>query len=667
MSTSNSSSEQFDDSDKDPDFSLDDPGPSVKRFSLFNSSAEISSLVQSDSESGNDEQTQRVVKKQVFKKRARDESKWNRNIAKKRKAEGKSYIGIKNKNKCLKDERKTGKDCNCKFKCFKKINDTTKQDILTIFNNIANKEKQDIFLGGQIVIKKVARSRPKSGEGLKRSCSCEYTIKIGTTVSRVCRNAFCSLYGVSKKRVELIIKHLKDNIPAPNDMRGKHTNRPNMIPDDVIHQIDSHIQSFPKRSSHYSRTKNENKFYLSPELNMQKMHRLYLQKYEPDIYLAIEDDKKVKPQVTYDYFCRHFVSNYNYSFGKPRSDTCQTCDRLDNLISAEKDEEVKKNLITEKQVHEKKANYFYTKMKEDTAEISENKDEMELIAFDYQQNMPLPHVPSGDVFFKRQLWEYNFCVFAASSGKSYFFMYDETVAKKGANDVVSFLHYFLENFVASTVTKLYLYSDNCSSQNKNQVLAQYLYVLANTNRFAKIIHRYPEPGHSFLPCDRSFGLIEKEKRKRERIVLPEEWVALVKNTCRKFIVVPVSQKMILNFSAHFNGTFKKCVSNQRKQKFGISSYRVMEYTTKGVECSSLASALLKDFFSLQKPGVTLTLPSSTLLLYPGPLPLKRPKYLHVKELATKYVPSDCMWFYDRLKCQGEEEPTQPEEDSFTDD
>ncbi|KAF2883586.1 hypothetical protein ILUMI_22581, partial [Ignelater luminosus] len=77
---------------------------------------------------------------------------------------------------------------------------------------------------------------------------------------------------------------------------------------------------------------------------------------------------------------------------------------------------------------------------------------------------------------------------------------------------------------------------------------------------------------------------------------------------------------------------------------------------KGVKCSSWASALPKDLFTLQKHGVMLTLPPSTLLLYYGPLPLKRPKYLHVKELATKYVPSDCMWFYDRLKCQGEEEP-----------
>jgi len=33
----------------------------------------------------------------------------------------------------------------------------------------------------------------------------------------------------------------------------------------------------------------------------------------------------------------------------------------------------------------------------------------------------------------------------------------------------------------------------------------------------KIIHRYPEPGHSFLPCDRNFGQIEKQRRRQERV------------------------------------------------------------------------------------------------------------------------------------------------------
>lgn len=65
MSSSNSPSEQFDDSDRDPHFSPDGPGPSVRCFAVFNSSAEISSLVQSDSESDDGEQKQTVAKNKL--------------------------------------------------------------------------------------------------------------------------------------------------------------------------------------------------------------------------------------------------------------------------------------------------------------------------------------------------------------------------------------------------------------------------------------------------------------------------------------------------------------------------------------------------------------------------------------------------------------------------
>lgn len=77
---------------------------------MFNLSAAISSLVASDSKRDGNKQKQRVVKKQVVTKPAKDEIKWNRNIAKKRNVEGKPYIGIQNKNKSLKSDQQTGKN-----------------------------------------------------------------------------------------------------------------------------------------------------------------------------------------------------------------------------------------------------------------------------------------------------------------------------------------------------------------------------------------------------------------------------------------------------------------------------------------------------------------------------------------------------------------------------
>lgn len=42
------------------------------------------------------------------------------------------------------------------------------------------------------------------------------------------------------------------------------------------------------------------------------------------------------------------------------------------------------------------------------------------------------------------------------------------------------------------------------------------------------MHQFPEPGHSFLPCDRAFGLIEKEKRKKKQFI-PKGWIDFGKN------------------------------------------------------------------------------------------------------------------------------------------
>jgi len=101
-----------------------------------------------------------------------------------------------------------------------------------------------------------------------------------------------------------------------------------------------------------------------------------------------------------------------------------------------------------------------------SAEAKENDSTIDVLSFDFQQNMPLTHITSGDVFYKRQLWSYNFCIHSASTGKSYYFMYNETVARKGQNEVISFLHYYFKNILSQSIKKVFLFSDNCSSQNK---------------------------------------------------------------------------------------------------------------------------------------------------------------------------------------------------------
>lgn len=88
-------------------------------------------------------------------------------------------------------------------------------------------------------------------------------------------------------------------------------------------------------------------------------------------------------------------------------------------------------------------------------------------------------------------------------------MYDETIGKKTPNESVSFLYHYIEQKLEKNMKTLYIFSDNCEVQNKSFTMASFLYALLQNGRLKNIVHRLPEPRHSFLPCDRCFGVVEK--------------------------------------------------------------------------------------------------------------------------------------------------------------
>jgi len=126
-----------------------------------------------------------------------------------------------------------------------------------------------------------------------------------------------------------------------------------------------------------------------------------------------------------------------------------------------------------------KAEVFYSDIKQKTLETKEESSKLEVLAFDFQQNLPLPHVPCGDVFYKRQLWVYNLCISSGRTGMTYFFLYDEATARKGQNEVISFLHHYLSEIMDNLVDTVYIFTDNCSSQNKNLNMHFYLTLTEN--------------------------------------------------------------------------------------------------------------------------------------------------------------------------------------------
>ncbi|CAG9827341.1 unnamed protein product [Diabrotica balteata] len=79
----------------------------------------------------------------------------------------------------------------------------------------------------------------------------------------------------------------------------------------------------------------------------------------------------------------------------------QKCNILNNNIQSPASEEEKKSFELQKNVHLRKSEVFYKELREKSKEAQEN-DEIEVLCFDFQQNMPLLKVPSGDAFYLRQ-------------------------------------------------------------------------------------------------------------------------------------------------------------------------------------------------------------------------------------------------------------------------
>ena len=474
----------------------------------------------------------------------------------------------------------------------------------------------------------------------------------------VCMVAFASLHGVTRARVRRLASASLSSVHAPVDKRGKHANRPRSIPDSIKVQIDEHIRSFPAMKSHYSRGKNSRRRkYLSPHLNVSQMHELYVQKYEAGVE---------RPIVSYHYYLKYFQENFNLSFGYPRTDTCSTCDQLQVQLDSASESTSMKALITEqKEEHLHKAERFYSSLRAHTQLAKENLH-VAVISFDFQQNLPLPSIPVGEVFYMHQIWVYVFGVHNCGKNSASMYTWPEMIAGRGSDEVISCLNHYFET-LPSEVTTLYLYSDGCGGQNKNLNVMHFLFSLVRVGRFQHIRHYFPVRGHSFLPNDRDFGCTELKKRKVERVFVPEEWNAVIRSARRRnpFTVVPVTQNMVLGYSTYFSPFFKKTVQ-AKKKALNIQRAMVLDYSSQHATQVWVKYRFEEDEpwnkFELEKRNTRIQcLPTVMAQKNPSPLPVKQRKINDVRKLVDKYVPQEYHHFYNSIA--GDEEVSSETDES----
>jgi len=88
------------------------------------------------------------------------------------------------------------------------------------------------------------------------------------------------------------------------------------------------------------------------------------------------------------------------------------------------------------------------------------------------------------------------------------YVWDETIASRGAQEIVSCILKHVKNLRSER--HIIAYSDMCAGKNRNiKVALMWLKIVKTLENNVEIIdHKFLISGHSFLPNDRDFGVVE---------------------------------------------------------------------------------------------------------------------------------------------------------------
>ena len=107
-------------------------------------------------------------------------------------------------------------------------------------------------------------------------------------------------------------------------------------------------------------------------------------------------------------------------------------------------------------------------------------------------------------------------------------IWSEDAAGMGSYEGVSCLNTYL-NTKTIPSDHLIAWSDCCDGQKKNKNVVSFWYYIVHVKQVFMTVE-LPFPGHTFLPCGREFGVIEKRKRKTAAVYNPEGWFTLVEKS-----------------------------------------------------------------------------------------------------------------------------------------
>ncbi|KAL4712623.1 hypothetical protein ACJJTC_005444 [Scirpophaga incertulas] len=400
---------------------------------------------------------------------------WKRNVAKKRRSDGLSYI---TKNKERKPKVPKDIDCStCLYKC--NLPKEVRELLCRHYWSLNFTEKKNFILSN-VVIESPKRVLAVKGSKKQRKFITKCYFSQGGFRQQVCQKYFCSTLAISYTVINNAIeKRNQCGLYDAKDQRGK-KEPPNKTSQVAVDFVKMHVESFPTMEPHYIR-KTSKRLYLNANLSIMKMYQLYKIK-------CREENATPVSEITYR---RIFCNNYNYSFFVPKKDQCLVGSKY---IKAKPDEQL--GMKKDYDEHIARKEVCNNEEQKDKERASKEKY-FRCLTFDLQAVLQIPSGFVGQLYYSRKLCVYNLCMYEAA----------------------------LPN-------NAYGLHDTCGGQNRNQfVTALLLFAVQNIEHLKQIDHKFLESGHSYMEVDSMHSSIESAKKNTEIYCMPD-YISIFKRARR---------------------------------------------------------------------------------------------------------------------------------------
>ena len=338
----------------------------------------------------------------------------------------------------------------------------------------------------------------------------------------VCRHSFLFLNGISEKRFRNIREHFEEFGVTSRTHGNTKRNPPNTTSMEATEYVKKFIENVSNTfgMSLPGRVSGQRDF----RVNVLPSTHTYSHVYR--MYKSTD----LEYHVSYTKFCELWKTFHPTIIAmKPRSDLCQECQENNNLInkSVNLPEDKKSEALRRAEKHLNLACAQRTQYQENiklaqrdikkesvmpTPKTPNSNNITAMYSFDFAQMVQYPNSPLqvGPIYFKVPRRCYLFGVNNEGINRQTNYLIDEAVdCGKGSNSVISYLHHFFENHGFGE-KNLILQADNCSGQNKNNFLMQYLCWRIQQGLHSNIEYNFLLAGHTKFSPDRCFGIFKKK-------------------------------------------------------------------------------------------------------------------------------------------------------------